>query len=130
MWDLVGNPEDRFSYNEAHIFRAGQTQTGQLSYRLEFEPRCEKTCLRDFRPGPTQTRLYIHRRWLESGNFGFRKKMGFTIYVAKTMALISKVKKPVFPRFGSFMDSGIRKKLYFRNSEQKSMIRLCNPRLR
>ena len=31
-----------------------------------FEPRCEKTGLRGFRPGPTQTRLYSHRRWLEA----------------------------------------------------------------
>ena len=28
------------------------------------EPRCEKTGLRGFRPGPTQTRLYNHTRWL------------------------------------------------------------------
>ena len=26
------------------------------------EPRCEKTSLRGFRPGPTQTGLYSHRR--------------------------------------------------------------------
>ena len=26
-----------------------------------------------FRPGPTQTRLYSHRRWIEARNFGFRK---------------------------------------------------------
>ena len=31
-----------------------------------FEPHHEKTCLRGFRPGPTQTRLYSHRRWLEA----------------------------------------------------------------
>ena len=31
-----------------------------------YEPRCEKTGLRGFRPGPTQTRLYSHRRWLEA----------------------------------------------------------------
>ena len=30
------------------------------------EPRCEKTGLRGFRPGPTQTRLYSYRRWLEA----------------------------------------------------------------
>ena len=30
------------------------------------EPRCEKTGLRGFRPGPTQTRLYNHTRWLEA----------------------------------------------------------------
>ena len=28
-----------------------------------------KTCLRGFRSGPTQTRLYRHRGWLEASNF-------------------------------------------------------------
>ena len=54
-----------------------------------FEPRCEKTGLRDFRPGPTQTGLYSYRRWIEASNFGFRKKRGCTIRMAKTKALIS-----------------------------------------
>ena len=31
-----------------------------------FEPRCEKTGLRGFRPGPTQSGLYSHRRCLEA----------------------------------------------------------------
>ena len=35
-------------------------------------PRCEKTGLQGFRPGPTQTGLYSHRRWIEVLNFGFR----------------------------------------------------------
>ena len=30
------------------------------------EPRSEKTGLRGFRPGPTQTMLYNHRRLLEA----------------------------------------------------------------
>ena len=30
------------------------------------EPRFEKTGLWGFRPGPTQTRLYDHTRWLEA----------------------------------------------------------------
>ena len=34
--------------------------------KRKFEPRCEKTGLRGFRPGPTQTGLYSHRRWLEA----------------------------------------------------------------
>ena len=38
-----------------------------------FEPRCEKTGLRGFRPGPTQTRLCNYRRQLEALNFGLRK---------------------------------------------------------
>ena len=53
------------------------------------EPRCEKTGLRGVRPGPTQTRLYNHTRWLEACNFIFRKKRDCTIYIAKTKALIS-----------------------------------------
>ena len=36
-----------------------------IDYSL-FEPRSEKTGLRGFRPGSTQTRLYGHRRWLEA----------------------------------------------------------------
>ena len=49
---------------------------------IRHEQRDEKTCLRGFRPGPTQTGLYNHQRRLEAGNFGFRKKKDFTIYVA------------------------------------------------
>ena len=54
-----------------------------------YEPRCEKNGLRGFRPGPTQTRLCSHRRWLEACNFVFRKKRDCNIYIAKTKALIS-----------------------------------------
>ena len=82
-----------------------------------YEPRCEKTGLRAVRPGPTQTRLYNHTRWLEAGNFVYRKKRDCTIYVANTRVLISFAadlhlclricKKPVFSRRGS----NIRQKL-------------------
>ena len=65
------------------------------------EPRCEKTGLRGFRQGPTQTGLYSDRRWLEARNFGFRKKRDCTICVPKTKALISICKKPDFSRHGS-----------------------------
>ena len=34
--------------------------------QCKYEPRCEKTGLRGFRPGPTQTGVYSHRRWLEA----------------------------------------------------------------
>ena len=44
----------------------------------------EKTKKFGFRPGPTQTGLYSHRRWLEAGNFLFQKKRSCTIHVAKT----------------------------------------------
>ena len=48
--------------------------TGELDKSKHInEPRREKTGLRGFRLGPTQTGMYSHRRWLEAGNFGFRK---------------------------------------------------------
>ena len=53
------------------------------------EPVHEKTNNLGFQPGPTQTRLYSHRRWLEAGNFEFRKSRNCTIHIAKTKALIS-----------------------------------------
>ena len=37
-----------------------------ISYKNISEPHCEKTGFRGFRPGPTQTGLYSHRRWLEA----------------------------------------------------------------
>ena len=49
----------------------------------------EKTGLRGLRPDLTQTGLYSHRRWLEAGSFGFRKKRKHTNCVAKTKGLIS-----------------------------------------
>ena len=42
-----------------------------------------------FQQGLTQTGLYSHKRFLEAGNFGLRKKRNCTIRVAKTKALIS-----------------------------------------
>ena len=46
------------------------------------------TGLRDFRPSPTQTELYSHRRWLKACHFGFLYKWNCTIRIAKTKALI------------------------------------------
>ena len=34
--------------------------------KIKYEPRCEKTGIQSFRPGPTQTRLYNSIRWLEA----------------------------------------------------------------
>ena len=44
---------------------------------------------RGFQTGPTQTKLYMHRKWLEAGNFRFKKRRDSTICVAKTKVLIS-----------------------------------------
>ena len=50
---------DRLKLKRASVF---------LNYVAVFvnEPPCEKTGLRGFRPGPTQTGLWSHRRWLEA----------------------------------------------------------------
>ena len=61
----------------------------QIETLLTYELRCKKTCPWGFQPGPTQTELQKHRRWLEAGNFEFNKKRDCTIHVAKTKALIS-----------------------------------------
>ena len=68
MSDLVGNPEDRFSHNEAQIASACNRNVTQhlIISVYRNEPRSEKNGLRGFRPGPTQTGLYSHRRWLEA----------------------------------------------------------------
>ena len=33
MWDLVGNPEDRFSHNKAHLFKPICQKTKENSYK-------------------------------------------------------------------------------------------------
>ena len=38
----------------------------KINWFTVYKPRCEKTGLRGFGPGPTQTGLYSHRRWLEA----------------------------------------------------------------
>ena len=68
-----------------YIVQTVWPQKGHIWY----EPRREKTGLRGFRPGPTQTGLYSLRSRLEAWNFGFKKKRNSTIRVAKTKALIS-----------------------------------------
>ena len=97
-----------------------EKQQNQVSIVLRkpiciFEPRCEKTGLRGFRPGPTQTGLYCHRRWLEALNFGFRKEILYYPhsenkdadqlrgYREADLRLCFRIcKKPVFSRRGSF----------------------------
>ena len=60
-----------------------------MNFQRKYEPLREKTNNLGFRPSLTQTGLFSHRRWLEAGNFGFRKYSNCTICVAKTKALIS-----------------------------------------
>ena len=101
MSDLVENPEDRFLttrlisfVNNKDIDQSSQEQSLVKTFVVHFldstyEPPCEQTGLRGFRPGPTQTRLYSQRRWLEACDFVFRKNRDCTICVAKTKTLIS-----------------------------------------
>ena len=41
-------------------------QPQKITTPFTFEPRSEKTGLRGFRPGPTQTGLHSDRKWLEA----------------------------------------------------------------
>ena len=43
----------------------GRLLLNKMQTSLLYEPCSEKTGLRGFRPGPTQTGLYSHKRWLE-----------------------------------------------------------------
>ena len=90
----------RISLNQYDIHQITLSQNCSLCFCIckllvlsckgsKYEPVREKTNNLGFRPGPTQTGLYSHRKWLEAGNFGFRKKRDCTIHVAKTKALIS-----------------------------------------
>ena len=73
-----------------YVFSIGLTFYNKRFVKVRtYEPRREKTGLQGFRPGLTRTGLYSYRRWLEAGNFGFRKNMNCTICLAKTKALIS-----------------------------------------
>ena len=60
MSDQVGNTEDRFSHNTAQMFASSTVVSIKqvFSCHVSYETRSEKTGLRDFRPGPTQTGLY------------------------------------------------------------------------
>ena len=51
-----------YQFNDANMTHANNNIRRYTLY----EPRCEKTGLRGLRPGPTQTWLYSHRRWLEA----------------------------------------------------------------
>ena len=69
------------------------------SFQLEelYEPRCEKTGLRGFRQGPTQSGLCNHRICLGAWNYGFRKKWYCTIRsVNKGADQLRQCKNPVF----------------------------------
>ena len=55
-------------FNIANMHAASNTTDAVESFCcacMAYEPRCEITVLWGFRPGPTKTRLYNHRRWLE-----------------------------------------------------------------
>ena len=56
----LGNMEIR--QQQQHILRGESTS----AWARKYEPRLEKTGLRCFGLGPTQTGLYSHRRWLEA----------------------------------------------------------------
>ena len=80
---------DTMTYESIILVGCRITRGGSIWRSITLEPRREKTGLRGFRPGLTQTHLYSHRSRLEAWNFGYKKKRKYTIRVAKTNALIS-----------------------------------------
>ena len=77
-WIEVITPK---SFIYPFLYNGGnQDNTGMLIHHikligLDFEPSHEKTNNLGFPPGLTQTSLHSHRRWLEAGNFRFRKEI-------------------------------------------------------
>ena len=89
-----------------HIVLLAATAEFYIPLTLEIESNdmlYEKTCLRSFRPGSTQTELYKERIWLEARHVGFRKNRDFTYYIVKTKALLIFAFVLNLPRAGVFM---------------------------
>ena len=63
---IIGTPLKKDTLNTNSCSTGISGGSFQFSKGRQFEPRCEKTGLLGFRPGPTQTGLYSHRRWLEA----------------------------------------------------------------
>ena len=65
MSDLVGNPEDRFSHNEAHIKVGCEGVTFTQVFYHDVKRLHENTCLPGLHSDQTQNKLCKHKRWLE-----------------------------------------------------------------
>ena len=61
-----------FTVQENNMTAIYHKFTGNTDRTKLYENRHEKTCLRRFRPGKTQTGLLSYRDKLETGNFGYR----------------------------------------------------------
>ena len=88
VWNSMLNPiKSRWKGSDQEPIQSNSTscpkhQTGKEHKQLrrhKKEPRHKKTYLRGLRPGQTQTSLNSFWDWLESWNFGFRKKRYYTI---------------------------------------------------
>ena len=53
-------------YAPSTFSKLGAQRVGLWTTKCLYEPRCEKSGLQSFRPGPTQTKLVNHTRWLEA----------------------------------------------------------------
>ena len=84
MWDLVGNPEDRFSHNETHIYMQKQSRrsTGQLISAFVFALQLLQSLL-NFKPLATlmAVRPGLCVTWSETPKTGF-----LTILIKSTTA--------------------------------------------
>ena len=56
---IISNVYQSLPFVTKHVSRKSvELSTHSSSLAVLYEPRCEKTGLRGFRPGPAQTRLY------------------------------------------------------------------------
>ena len=71
LYEVCGNPElvilcSSSMVDEGQLSMCSGHAKRMVVYRLSFESRREKTGLRGFQPGPTQTGLFSHRSRLEA----------------------------------------------------------------
>ena len=66
MWNENLNNNVTFKIYLKNFGKISDESIKTARKRRNFELHHEKTCLRGFQPGQTQTRLYSHRRWLDA----------------------------------------------------------------
>ena len=62
LYSLFGHIKIQVLPTDGFFSLSLQREERKLQIKIAFELRHEKTCLRDFRQGPTQTKLNKHRR--------------------------------------------------------------------
>ena len=86
---LLQNIDCGYSLEPPHNSAVSSSSSCCFGCDVLFEPPHEKTICVVFEQVRQRIGLYKHRRWLETGNFGFRMYRYCTISVVKTKVMIS-----------------------------------------